>query len=115
MVTNKEVKRRVPRIGLRAEMRYYVRGAASEFANVISNNISILGVGFSTHKYIAPQTILMLEIEVLSRVLHPIGRVAWCQALAHSDQSSLGVEFIEMDPLERHYLKDYIYMQTNGF
>ncbi len=94
-------------------MRYHVRGDASEFANVISNNISIFGVSFNTHKYIAPQTPLMLEIDVLSRVLHPIGRVAWCQSLPHSDQRSLGVEFLEMDPLERHYLEDYIYMQTN--
>ena len=115
MFANQEVKRRAPRIGLRAEMRYHVRGSAAEFSNVISDNISAGGVAFNANGYIAPQTALMLEIDVLSRVLHPIGRVAWCQPLPHSDRNRLGIEFLEMDPLEKNYLTDYISMQTSVF
>ncbi|MFA5062451.1 MAG: PilZ domain-containing protein [Candidatus Omnitrophota bacterium] len=115
MLENQEVRRRFQRIDLRAEMRYYVRGAASEFGSVVSNNISVGGLGFNSDKYIAPQTPLMLEIDVLSKVLHPVGKVAWCQALPRSYRNSLGVEFVEIDPLEKHYLEDYINMQTNRF
>lgn len=115
MSINQEVKRRAPRIDLRAEMRYQVRGSASEFSNVISDNISTGGVAFGADKYIAPQTPLMLEIDVLSRVLRPVGRVAWCQPLPHSYRNRLGVEFLEMDPLEKNYLADYISMQTSRF
>ena len=115
MPTNQEVKRRAPRIGLRAQMRYQVRGSPSECDNVISHNISAYGVAFNTNKFLAPQTSLMLEIDILSRVLHPIGRVAWCQPVPHSDRNRLGVEFLEIDPLEKNYLEDYIKMQTGRF
>ncbi|MFH0855195.1 MAG: PilZ domain-containing protein [Candidatus Omnitrophota bacterium] len=112
---NAEARRRAQRIGLRAEMRYHIRGGVSEFVNVVSNNISSTGVSFNASSYIPPQTPLMLEIDVLSRVLHPIGRVAWCQALPHAYRNSLGVEFLEMDPLEKNYLEDYINMQKSRF
>lgn len=115
MPINQEVRRRSQRIDLRAEMRYHVRGSAAECVNAVSNNISTGGMGFYSNRYIAPQTPLMLEIDLLSRVLHPIGRVAWCQTLPHSYRSSLGVEFLEMDPFERNYLEDYIKMQTEKF
>jgi len=96
-------------------MRYQVRGSAAEFSNTISDNISAGGIAFNSARYIAPQTPLMLEIDVLSRVLHPVGRVAWCQPLPHSDRKRLGVEFLEIDPLEKNYLEDYIQMQTSRF
>jgi len=112
---NQEGKRRASRISLRAEIRYHVRGYTSEFVDTVSNNISASGLAFNSNKYIPPQTPLMLEIDILSRILHPIGRVAWCQSLPHSDRNSLGVEFLEMDPLEKHYLEDYIKMQTGRF
>jgi len=115
LVTNQEVKRRVPRIDLRAQMRYQVRGFSSGFDNAVSSNISSCGVAFNANKFIAPQTPLMLEIDVLSRVLHPIGRVAWCQPLPHSERNRLGVEFLEIDQLEKNYLEDYIKMQTTRF
>ena len=115
MPINLEARRRSQRIDLRAEMRFYVRGSASEFSSVISNNISATGVSFNANRFIAPQTPLMLEIDVLSKVLHPIGRVAWCQPLPHSYRNSFGVEFLEIDPLEKNYLQDYINMQTNRF
>lgn len=112
--TNQEA-RRAQRIGVRAEMRYHIRGRASEFVDTVSNNISASGLAFNSQKFIPPQTPLMLEIDILSRILHPIGRVAWCQSLPHSDRSVLGVEFVEMDPFEKNYLEDYIKMQSDRF
>jgi hypothetical protein len=96
-------------------MRYQVRGRPSESDNVVSNNISACGVAFNTNRFLAPQTALMLDIDILSRVLHPIGRVAWCQPLPHSDRNRLGVEFLELNPLEKNFLEDYIKMQTDRF
>lgn len=115
MLEKEEVKRRAQRVNLRAQMRYRVRGVASEFANSVSHDLSVRGIGFDANNYIAPQTPLMLEIDVLSRVLHPIGKVAWCQPCPRSDRNSLGVEFLEIDPLEERFLKDYISMQTGTF
>ena len=115
MLTNQEVNRRAPRVDLRSQMRYQVRGKPSESDNAVSNNISACGVAFNANKFLAPQTSLMLEIDILSRVLHPIGRVAWCQPLPHSERNRLGVEFLELDPVEKNFLEDYIKMQTGRF
>lgn len=112
---NQEDRRRAPRILLRAKMRYQVRGSPAESDNVISNNISISGVAFNANKFLAPQVPLMLEIDILSKMFYPIGRVAWCQPLAHSSKNRLGIEFLEIDPLEKNFLEDYIKMQTGMF
>ena len=106
-----EDKRRFPRIRLKAPLRYQIRGL-TDFNNSISDNISLGGIGFTNNEFIAPSTNLMLEINVLSRVLNPIGRVAWVNPLAHSDRYHLGVEFIELGLAEKNYLAEYVGMQT---
>ncbi len=106
-----EEKRQSPRVKLRTPVRYQVRGTP-EFDNVISDNISRNGVGFINNKFIAPNTILMLELNVLSRVLKPIGKITRSEQLARSDRYSLGVEFLELNKNEEHYLADYINLRT---
>jgi hypothetical protein len=109
-----EEKRRFPRMPLRIPLHYQVRGT-SKFNNSISNDISSGGLGFTNNEFIAPNTALMLELDILSRALRPIGRVAWSSPLSHSDKYQLGVEFLELDPKEKNYLSDYIDMKTTGF
>lgn len=107
---NKE-KRRFQRVDLHSALRYQVRGAPS-FDNAVSDNISEGGLAFNSLEFIPPSTPVMLEVNLLSRILHPIGRVSWCQPLPHSSRNRLGVEFLEFDSSERKYLSDYIGMQT---
>ena len=91
-------------------LRFKERGSGS-FDNTISDDISEGGIGFNASRFIAPSTPVMLEINILSKILHPIGKVCWCQPLPHSYRSRLGVEFMELDPQEREYLADYISLQ----
>lgn len=105
-----EEKRRFPRINLQSAIRYQIRGTP-QFDNAISDDISVGGLGFSHDKFIAPATPLMLEINVLSRILRPIGRIAWASPMAHSYRNRMGIEFIEVDPQEKNYLSDFIKMQ----
>jgi hypothetical protein len=91
-------------------MRYQLRGKP-EFGNAISNDISCGGLKFTSNNFIPTLTALMLEINVLNRVLRPIGRVAWSSSVAYSNRSHVGVEFIEFNPLEKNYLKEFINMQ----
>ena len=107
----KEEKRRFQRVDLHAALRYQVRGSPA-FDSAIADNISESGLAFNSSKFIAPSTPVMLEESLLSRILHPIGRVSWCQPLPHSDRNRLGVEFLELDPFERKHLSDYIGIQT---
>ena len=112
LIIKPEEKRQYARVDLRTDLRYQPRGLAAQFANAVSNNVSLGGIGLDVDRFLAPSTILNLDIDLLSRVLHPIGRVAWCQPLAHSDRNSLGVEFIEFNFIEKSILADFIKMQS---
>lgn len=101
-----------PRVGFHSQIRYQVRGKP-DFDNVLGNDISYGGLRFTSEKFIPTSTLVMLEINVLNRVLRPVGKVAWSTPLAHSDRKQTGVEFMEFDRLERNYLKDFVEMQLD--
>jgi hypothetical protein len=104
-------KRRFPRIPLRIPLHYQVRGT-SKFNNTIVNDIGLGGLGFTNNEFIVPNTALALELDILFRVLKPVGRVAWSSFLPHSDRCRLGVEFLELNPIDKNYLSDYIDMKA---
>ena len=106
-----EEKRSFRRVNLHAALRYQVRGTP-DFDNAISDNISEGGLAFNSLKFIPPSTPVMLEVNLLCKILHPVGRVSWCQPVAHSNRNRLGVEFLEFDSSEKKYLSDYIGMQA---
>ncbi|MCK9430303.1 MAG: PilZ domain-containing protein [Candidatus Omnitrophica bacterium] len=99
-----------PRVGFYSQIRYQVRGK-QDFDNVLGNDISCGGLKFTSEKFIPVSTLLMLEINVLNRVLRPFGKVAWSMPLAHSDRNQTGVEFVDFDKLEKNYLKDFVNLQ----
>ena len=103
-------KRLFPRIRFSGPLRYAIRGV-SEFSNAICDNLSTAGIGFINDKFIPPDTALMLEINILSRALNPIGRVTQSSYLPHTDTYRLGVEFLEIGLNEKRYLADYINMK----
>lgn len=103
-------KRNFPRIKLRIPLRYQIRGKP-EFYNTVSSDISLSGIGFTDDKFITPNTCAGLEINLLSRVLRMQGKIVRSSPVAHSDKYRLGVEFLEWDPPEKNYLKDFIDMQ----
>lgn len=109
MVIRSEEQRRFPRINLRTPIRYQIRGGP-EFSNTLTENISAGGVFLTNNEFIAPSKILMLEINILSRILRPVGKVAWTTDVPHSNRKRLGVEFLELNPPEKNYLADFINM-----
>jgi c-di-GMP-binding flagellar brake protein YcgR len=110
MVLGHEEKRCFPRIKLHTPVHYQLRGSG-EFNSTITDDISVGGIGCKNSGFIPPKTPLNLEINLLSRVLRPAGIVSWASPISHSDQYRLGVEFVEFDPREKDYLKDYIDFQ----
>ncbi len=110
MVLAYEEKRSFPRIRLHTPLHYQIRGSA-ESNNTISDDISVGGIGCKNSRFIPSKTPLNLEINVLSRILRPVGIVSWSSPMSHSDRYRLGIEFAEFDPREKNYLKDYIDLQ----
>ncbi|MBM3255281.1 MAG: PilZ domain-containing protein [Candidatus Omnitrophica bacterium] len=107
MLSSHQEKRLYPRLKLGLPLRYQARGT-QEFRNALSDNLSIGGISFTALSYIAPSTNLMLEINLLSRALNPVARVAWAVPIAHSDKYKLGLEFVEFNPRDREYVGDFI-------
>ncbi|MDD5466057.1 MAG: PilZ domain-containing protein [Candidatus Omnitrophica bacterium] len=99
-----------PRIGFHSKIQYQLRGKP-DFSSALTNDISCGGLRFTGDRFVPRSTAVMLEINVLNRVLRPIGKVAWSRPLAHSNRNQTGIEFVEFDLLERRYLKDFINMQ----
>lgn len=110
-LVNTKENRCFPRIDFHSQVRYQLRGK-SDFDNVLSNDISCGGLRFTSDKFIPTSTLVMLEVNVLNRVLRPIGKIAWSTPVAHSDRNQTGVEFMEFNALERDYLRDFVNMQA---
>jgi len=110
ILANVKENRSFPRIDFHSEIRYQLRGK-SDFDNVLSNDISCGGLRFTSDRFIPTSTLVMLEVNVLNRVLRPMGKVAWSMPVAHSDRNQTGIEFMEFDTLERNYLRDFVNMQ----
>lgn len=107
MIINEANKRQFPRLNLHSPLRYQIRGNP-HFDNAISDNVSVGGLSFTSDTFLAPDTKVMLEFNVLSRVLRTIGRVAWTSPLPHSYRNRSGVEFLEVPEEDRKYLSDYV-------
>lgn len=105
-------KRRFPRVKLQTAMSYRVLGGSAG-ASAIADNVSLGGVGFVSQDFIAPSTILNLELIVLSRVFNTLGRVAWSSPLSHSSRYQTGIEFTKLDDKDKDLLSDYIGLQLN--
>lgn len=110
MLLNQKENRIFSRLVFNSQVRYQLRGKPN-FDNAISNDISCGGLRFTSNRFIPTATAVMLEINVLNRVLRPIGKVAWSRPVSHSQRNQTGVEFIEFNVLEKNYLKDFINMQ----
>jgi hypothetical protein len=112
MHNNPQEKRFFPRTKLRTSLRYQIRGT-SDFSNAICDDISLVGIGFVNEEFLTPDALVSLEINVMSKVLQAIGKVAWSHPLPHSNRFRVGIQFLEFNLPDKNFLSDYIKMQFN--
>jgi len=111
MLSEKQKENRgFPRLNFHSKIRYQFRGKP-DFDSGISRDISCGGLRLTNEQFIPTSTLVMLEINVLNRILRPVGKVAWSMPLAHSNRNQTGIEFVEFNSVEQNYLKDFIDMQ----
>ena len=112
ILEKKQVARFFPRIDSQVQFRYQFRGQP-DFESAVSSDISCGGLRFSSDRFIPTSTPVVLEINLLNRVLKPVGRVAWSSPLPHSYRNQMGIQFMEFDVLEREYLEDFVDRQLS--
>lgn len=110
LLPERKENRCFPRINFHSKVHYQIRGKP-DFDSALTNDISCGGLRFTNDRFVPTLTAVMLEINVLNRVLRPIGKVAWSTPLPHSNRNQTGIEFVEFNLSERKYLKDFIDMQ----
>lgn len=110
LLPKQKENRSFPRIGFHSKIHYQTRGKG-DFDSAITRDISCGGLRFTNDRFVPASTALMLEINVLNRVLRPIGRVVWSTPMPHSNRIQTGVEFVEFNMPEKNYLKDFVNMQ----
>ena len=111
MLIKTENKRLLPRVDVHTPLRYQVRGTPSMSTAVI-DNISSGGLSFIDQHYVSPTTILNLEVNLLARVFNTTGRVVWVTPMPHSYRYRVGVQFVEINPVQKQYVADYVGMRT---
>ena len=110
--SNPQERRVFTRTKLKTALRYQIRGT-QDFNNAICDDISLVGIGFVNNEFLTPETLVSLEINVLSKVLHAVGKISWSLPLPHSERFRVGIQFLEFDSAQKDYLTDFIRMQLN--
>ena len=100
-------KRRFRRIGFQVPLSYHIRGT-TDYLGTLTKNISLGGMGFTSNKFSAPNTLLNLEFNILQRFFSVMAQVRWITSLPSSDNYHLGIEFLEIQPQDKRYLLEYI-------
>jgi hypothetical protein len=111
MANNAKETRLFPRVRYTSPIRLQIRGT-NRFCRTIGENVSETGICFVNDGFIAPSTPVMFELEVLSRVLTPIGKIVWTSPFLHSDRYRLGTEFVEFEGADKKFLSDYVRLNT---
>lgn len=110
MSAGPQEKRLFPRVRLKAPVYYQVRGKP-EGDSTLSDDISVGGIGLTDDSFMPTQTVLGLKIYILSRIITPVGKVVWASSQPHSVKFRIGIQFMELNALEKEYLTDYIILQ----
>lgn len=106
-------ERRVfPRVDAKFPVRYRIKRGGF-FASGLTENVSINGAKLNADRFFTSGFNLNLELNILSRVINPVGRIVWSQSLPNSDLYQMGIEFIEIDSQDKNYLSDYINLHTS--
>lgn len=107
-------KRQFPRINAKFPLRYQIKRGGF-VASALTQDISISGAKLNADRFFPLGLNLNLELNILSKIINPVGRVIWSQSLPHSDRYQMGIEFIKISPQDRNHLSDYINTTTPKF
>ncbi len=101
-------RRKIPRIKIRAPVRYQIKSSKS-YGAALTSDFSQEGLRFTCDEYVSPQTEFVLEVFLaeLTRNIHANGRVVWSQRLPHSNRYQLGIKFTEIENEDKKCISEY--------
>ncbi len=114
MIEKQQEKRKFPRLDLKTELQCQIRGTGQN-NHAITNDIGLGGLSFTNDSFIPTNTLVNLEIKLMSRTLSATAKTVRVNSLPFSDRYSLGVEFTEIDEKQKAYLADFLDMRLGKF
>ena len=106
-------KRRAPRINAKFPIQYQIKRGGF-FASALTQDISLSGAKINVDRSFPKGLNLNLELNILSKIIKPVARVIWTQALLNSEQHQMGVEFINLNAQDKSCLSEYINLHTTN-
>ena len=100
-------KRQFQRFNAKFPIRYQIKRGGF-FASALTADVSLSGTRLNADRFFPRGLNLNLQLNILSKIINPIGKVIWSQPLPHSNRYQMGIEFIEINPQDKNYLSDYI-------
>jgi uncharacterized protein (TIGR02266 family) len=105
-------RRSEERARARARIRVSFKNV-KDFLKVYSSNIGGGGLFIKTTKTLPVGTILDLELDLpeITRIMRTKSKVVWTRSQDESTEKAppgIGAEFIDMDPEDKRFLKDYV-------
>lgn len=113
MIERWQEKRKFPRIPLRAELQCQIRGT-NQSNHAVTTDIGLGGLSFTNDGFIPTDTLLNLEIKLLSRTLSATAKTVRVNLLPFSDRYNFGVEFTDLGLKQKAYLEDYLNMRLGN-
>ena len=107
-------KRRFPRLNAKFPIRYQIKRGGF-FASALTDDLSLSGTRLNADRFFPQGLNLNLELNILSKIINPIGRVIWSQPLPRSNRFQMGIEFININPQDKNHLSEYINMHIPKF
>ena len=107
-------KRRFPRLTAKFPIRYQIKRGGF-FASALTDDLSISGARLNADRLFPEGLNLNLELNILSKIINPVGKVIWSRPLASSNRFQMGIEFININPQHKNCLSDYINMHIPKF
>ena len=112
MVDNWREKRVFPRIAIKTPISCQIRGS-KESNNTLSTDLSENGISFNSDRFVAPNTCINLEFNLLSRQIVTKSQIVRSNYLPRSNKYKLGVRFLKVEHNQQKYLSDFIQMKLN--
>lgn len=100
-------KRKHPRLKL--SLPLFCNSLTSRFSFYSAfEDISIGGLSLVDIRFLSLNELLKLKIEFPGRTVRCEGKIVWLKNLPDSEDKKAGVEFTNMEPKNRDYIKDFI-------
>lgn len=74
----------------------------------VSKDLSLGGLKILTNDFLPKSNLIKLNINLIDKVINVKAKVAWCNSERSSERYTAGLEFLEINPINKKELTEFI-------